>query len=85
MLSKGVALVAADRLPDAKRMLRSADRELDFMAAERETLPEEEREAFEEEEKRLRAMRAKLSRAIAAAERQQKERRLTGRLSGSGR
>jgi hypothetical protein len=51
-------------------MLRNADRELDSMAEERETLPEEERKAFEEEEKRLRAMRVELSRAIAAAERQ---------------
>jgi hypothetical protein len=73
VLSKGLALVAADRLPDAEKMLRTADRELDLMAAERETLPEEEREAFEAEEKRLRAMRAKLSRAIAAARRQQQE------------
>jgi hypothetical protein len=70
-LGKGLALVSAKRLPDAKRMLRSADRELDSMAAERENLPEEEREAFEAEEKQLRAMRAKLSRAIAAAGRQQ--------------
>ena len=70
-LSKGLALVGADRLPDAERMLRSADRELDSMAREGEDLPEEEREAFAAEEKRLRAMRAKLSRAIAAARRQQ--------------
>jgi hypothetical protein len=69
-ISKGMALVSADRLPDAERMLRHADRELDFMAAERETLPEEERAPFEAEEERLRAMRAKLSRAIAAARRQ---------------
>jgi hypothetical protein len=72
-LSKGLALVSADRLPDAERMLRNADRELDSMAEERETLPEEEREEFEEEEKRLRAMRVELSRAIAAARRQQQE------------
>jgi hypothetical protein len=72
MLSKGLALVAADRLSDAERMLRSADRELDSMAREGEDRPEEEREAFAEEEKQLRAMRAKLSRAIAAAQRQQR-------------
>jgi len=73
MLSKGVALVSAGRLPDAERMLRSADRELDLMAEEREDLPEKEREAFEEQERRLRAMRAKLSRAIAAAGRQRRK------------
>jgi hypothetical protein len=72
-LSKGVALVSAGRLPDAKKMLRSADRELDFMAEEREDLSEKEREAFDEKEKRLRAMRAKLFRTIAAAERQQRK------------
>ncbi len=33
MLSKGLALVAADRLPDAKRMLRNADREIEVMVA----------------------------------------------------
>jgi hypothetical protein len=71
MLSKGLALVSADRLPDAERMLRTADRALDSMTNEGEALPEEEREAFAEEEKRLRAMRARLSRAIAAARQQQ--------------
>jgi hypothetical protein len=73
ILSKGVALVSAARLSDAKKMLRSADRELDLMAARSEDLPEEEKEAFEARERRLRAMRAKLSRAIAAAERQRRE------------
>lgn len=70
MLSRGLTFVSAGRLSDAERMLRSADREIDFMSADVETLPQEEREALEEEEKRLRAMRAKLSRAIAAAQRQ---------------
>ncbi len=70
MLSRGLALVSAGRLPDAERMLRSADREIDFMSAEVETSPQEERESLEEKERRLRAMRAKLSRAIAAAEKQ---------------
>ena len=74
-LSKGAALVSAGRLPDAKRMLRSADRELDLMAEEREELHEKEREAFDEKEKRLRAMRAKLSRAIIAAEREERKER----------
>jgi hypothetical protein len=71
MLGKGLALVSAGRLSDAERLLRSADRKIDFMPAKIETSPQEEREALEEEEKRLRAMRAKLSRAIAAAQRQQ--------------
>jgi len=71
MLGKGLALVSAGRISDAKRMLRSADREIDFMSAKIETSPQEEREALEEQEKRLRAMRAKLSRAIAAAPQQQ--------------
>ena len=70
MLSKGLALVAVDRLPDAKRMLRNADRQIDLMSARAPNAPEEEREALAEEETRLRAMRAKLSRAIAEAERQ---------------
>jgi hypothetical protein len=70
MLSKGLALVSAERLSDAERMLRSADREIERMAAEEEDAPEEEREASEEREKRLQAMRAKLSRAIADARRQ---------------
>jgi len=70
-LSKGLALLAADRLPDAERMLRNADRELQARAREAATLDEEERGAFEAEEKRLQAMRAELSRAIAAAQRQQ--------------
>lgn len=70
-IGKGVALVSADRLADAERMLRHADRDLDFMAGERETLPDEEKAPLEAEEKRLRAMRAKLSRAIAAARREQ--------------
>ena len=72
-LSKGLALVAADRLPDAERMLKDADREIAAMMATRETLSEDEREALDEEKKRLRAMRVKLSRAIADARRQQKE------------
>jgi hypothetical protein len=75
MLSKGVALVSAARLSDAKKMLRCADRELDLMAAGSEDLPEDEKEAFEESERRLRAMRARLSRAIAAAEREQRKER----------
>jgi hypothetical protein len=70
MLSKGLALVAADRLPDAEKMLRDADRELDFMTAKGETLPEEEKAAFQENERQLRATRGRLSRAIAAARRQ---------------
>ena len=70
MLSKGLALVSAERLAEAERMLRSADREIDRMAAEDESVPEEEREASEEKEKQLQAMRAKLSRAIADARRQ---------------
>ena len=70
-LSKGLALVSAGRLPDAKRMLRNADREIDVMSAKAPNAPEEEREALDEEEKRLRAMRAKLSRAIADAQRQE--------------
>lgn len=70
MLSKGLALVSADRLPDAKRMLRNADREIDRMSAKALSAPQEERESLEEEEKRLRAMRAKLSRAIADAQQQ---------------
>jgi len=71
MLGKGLALVPAGRLSEAKRMLRSADRKIDFMPAKIETSPQEDREALEEEEKRLRAMRAKLSRAIAAAQQKQ--------------
>jgi hypothetical protein len=71
-LGKGLALVSADRLPDAERMLQKADRDLDARAGEGATLDEDEREAFEEEEKRLRAMRAELSRAVAAARRQQR-------------
>jgi hypothetical protein len=70
MLSRGLALVSVGRLPDAERMLRRADREIDFMWAEVETSPQEERESLEEEERQLRAMRAKLSKAIAAAEKQ---------------
>jgi hypothetical protein len=73
MLSKGMALVSASRLADAKKMLRNADRELDLMAAGSKDLSAEEKEAFEERERRLRAMRARLSRAIAAAERQRRE------------
>jgi hypothetical protein len=71
-LSKGLALVSADRLPDAEQMLQKADRELQARAEEGATLDEEEREAFEDEEKRLRAMRVELSGAIAAARRQQR-------------
>ncbi len=70
MLSKGLALVAAGRLPDAERILRDADREIDVMVAKAPNAPQEEREALDEEETRLRAMRAKLSRAIAEAQRQ---------------
>jgi hypothetical protein len=70
MLSRGLALVSVGRLPDAERMLRRADREIDFMWAEVETSPQEERESLEEEERQLRTMRAKLSKAIAAAEKQ---------------
>ena len=43
---------------------------IDLMAEEREDISEKEREAFEARERRLRAMWARLSRAIAAAERQ---------------
>jgi hypothetical protein len=68
LLSKGLALVSVDRLPDAKRMLRTADREIHVMTAKALNAPEEDRVALEEREKRLRAMRAKLSRAIADAE-----------------
>jgi hypothetical protein len=68
MLGKGLALVSAGRLPEAERLLRSADREIDFMSAKIETSSQEEREALEAKEKRLRAMRVKLSRAIAAAQ-----------------
>jgi hypothetical protein len=72
-LSKGLALVAADRLPDAERMLKNADREIATMVAKRESLSAEEREALDEGEEQLRAMRAKLSRAIAEAQRKKKE------------
>jgi len=68
-----MALVAADRLPDAERMLKKADREIAAMMAKRETLNEDERKALDEKEKQLQAMRAKLSRAIADARRRQKE------------
>lgn len=68
MLGKGLALVAADRLAEAKRMLRRADRKIDFMSSDADSLSEEERDALEADEKRLRAMRAKLSRTIAAAQ-----------------
>ena len=72
-LSKGMALVAAERLPEAERMLRRADRDLDFMTTAGKKLTEEEIEAFEAQQRKLRRMRAKLSRAIAAARRQQRE------------
>jgi hypothetical protein len=72
-LSRGMALVAADRLPDAERMLKHADREIGAMLAKRETLNEDEKKALDEREKQLQAMRVKLSRAIADARRQQKE------------
>lgn len=72
-LSRGMALVAADRLPDAERMLKHADREIAAMMAKRETLSEDEKKALDEKEKQLQPMRAKLSRAIADARRQQKE------------
>jgi hypothetical protein len=70
MLSRGMALVAVGRLPEAKQMLRRVDREIDFMWAEIETSAGDERESLESEERRLKAMRAKLSKAIAAAEKQ---------------
>jgi hypothetical protein len=73
MLGKGMALVSADRLSDAERMLRNADRALDFMAGERERRPEQERQVLDEEEKRLRALRAQLARAIVAARRQRQQ------------
>lgn len=72
-LSRGMALVAADRLPDAERMLKQADREIGAMLAKRETLNEDEKKALDEREKQLQAMRVKLSRAIADARRRQKE------------
>lgn len=68
MLGKGMALVSAGRLGEAKKMLRRADRKIDFMSTEADILPQDEREALQAEEKRLRAMRAKLSRAIAVAQ-----------------
>ena len=70
MLSRGMALVAVGRIPEAKRMLRGVDREIDFMWAEIETSRSQEKESLEAEERRLKAMRAKLSKAIAAAEKQ---------------
>lgn len=73
MLDKGIALVSVDRLDDAKRMLRKADRELDFMKESQESLPDDERQAMEAEERRLRALRARLSRAIRAAPRQREK------------
>ncbi len=73
-IRKGMALVSADRLADAERVLRSVDRDLDFMEPKRATLPAEEKARLEVEEKRLRASRAKLSRAIAAARREQEKR-----------
>jgi hypothetical protein len=81
-LNKGLALVSVERLPDARRMLREADREIDVMTAKALNAPPEEREALEELEKRLRAIRAKLSRAIADAERKT---RTDQPLQGSGR
>ena len=72
-IGKGMALVSAERLADAERMLRHADRNLDFMEGERVTLPEAEKIVHEAEEKRLRRMRAKLSRAIADARREQEK------------
>jgi hypothetical protein len=68
MLGKGLALVLAGRLTDAEKMLRRADRKIDFMSSDADSLPEDEREALEVEEKQLRAMRAKLSRALATAQ-----------------
>jgi hypothetical protein len=68
MLSRGMALVSVGRIPEAKRMLRSVDREIDFMWAEIETSPQDEKESLEAEERQLKAMRAKLSKAIVAAE-----------------
>jgi hypothetical protein len=82
LLGKGLALVSVDRLPDARRMLRKADREIDVMTAKALNADPEEREALDEAEKRLRAMRAKLSRAIADAERKP---RTDEPLQGSGR
>jgi hypothetical protein len=73
MLDKGLALVSVGRLEDARRMLRKADRELDFMTEDHESLPDEERKQLETEERRLRALRAKLSRAIRAAPRQREQ------------
>jgi hypothetical protein len=73
-IRKGMALVSVDRLDDAEKMLRRVDRDLDFMGSEHATLPEEEKAQFEAEEKRLRRARAKLSRAIAAARREQRKR-----------
>jgi hypothetical protein len=70
LLGKGLALVSADRLSEAKRMLRKADRQIDRMTSDDEDWSQEEKAALEEREKRLRAMRAKLSRAIADAEQQ---------------
>jgi hypothetical protein len=73
-IGKGMALVSADRLDDAEKMLRRVDRDLDFMEPERATLPTEEKARLEAEEKKLRAARAKLSRAIASARREQGKR-----------
>jgi hypothetical protein len=83
LLGKGLALVSAGRLRDAKGMLRKADREIHWLSTEGETSSEEEREALEERVKKLKATRAKLSRAITDAEQREK----AGRESpqGSGR
>jgi hypothetical protein len=68
LLSKGLVLVAAGRVSDAERMLRNADRQIDLLSVEGDASSEDEKEALEAETKRLRAMRARLSRAIAAAQ-----------------
>ena len=73
-IRKGMALVSADRLDDAEKMLRSVDRDIDFMEPQRAMLPDEEKARLAAEEKKLRRARAKLSRAIATARREQENR-----------